>query len=439
MKTKLTFFEILSVASMLFGLFFGAGNLIFPVLMGQMAGHQVIAATAGFLVTGVGLPLLGVAALGIGKAEGLQDLSSRVSQRFGLFFTCLLYLTIGPFFAIPRCASVSFTVGIEALVPQWDPRLSLAIFSILFFAIVLFFSLRPGKILVWVGKLLNPLFLMVLFIFIVSALLFPLGDIQSVQPEGSYVNAAVTTGLLEGYNTMDALAGLAFGIIVVQAIRSLGITEPVKIAQNTILSGSLSALSMGLIYTLLALIGTLSRGAFPIANNGGETLSWLAAYYFGPLGAILLALMVTLACLKTAVGLITSCSETFRGMFSHGPSYKQYAIGFCLISLLIANLGLDVILSWTTPVLMFLYPLAIVLIVLTLVERWLPSFRIVSRWTLGFAGVSAALDFLVAMPAIGSFQFSDLLTWHSGFAWIIFALIGFVIGYLQSVRSLKKE
>ena len=135
---------------MLFGLFFGAGNLIFPVLMGQMAGHQVIAATAGFLVTGVGLPLLGVAALGIGKAEGLQDLSSRVSQRFGLFFTCLLYLTIGPFFAIPRCASVSFTVGIEALVPQWDPRLSLAIFSILFFAIVLFFSLRPGKILVWV-------------------------------------------------------------------------------------------------------------------------------------------------------------------------------------------------------------------------------------------------------------------------------------------------
>ncbi len=424
---------------MLFGLFFGAGNLIFPVLMGQMAGHQVIAATAGFLVTGVGLPLLGVAALGIGKAEGLQDLSSRVSQRFGLFFTCLLYLTIGPFFAIPRCASVSFTVGIEALVPQWDPRLSLAIFSILFFAIVLFFSLRPGKILVWVGKLLNPLFLMVLFIFIVSALLFPLGDIQSVQPEGSYVNAAVTTGLLEGYNTMDALAGLAFGIIVVQAIRSLGITEPVKIAQNTILSGSLSALSMGLIYTLLALIGTLSRGAFPIANNGGETLSWLAAYYFGPLGAILLALMVTLACLKTAVGLITSCSETFRGMFSQGPSYKQYAVGFCLISLLIANLGLDVILSWTTPVLMFLYPLAIVLIVLTLVERWLPSFRIVSRWTLGFAGVSAALDFLVAMPAIGSFQFSDLLTWHSGFAWIIFALIGFVIGYLQSVRSLKKE
>ena len=129
MKTKLTFFEILSVASMLFGLFFGAGNLIFPVLMGQMAGHQVIAATAGFLVTGVGLPLLGVAALGIGKAEGLQDLSSRVSQRFGLFFTCLLYLTIGPFFAIPRCASVSFTVGIEALVPQWDPRLSLSIYS----------------------------------------------------------------------------------------------------------------------------------------------------------------------------------------------------------------------------------------------------------------------------------------------------------------------
>ena len=144
---------------MLFGMFFGAGNLIFPASMGQLAGRSIWQASAGFLITGVGLPLLGVAALGISREEGLLQLSSRVGRAYGLFFTCVLYLTIGPFFAIPRCATVSFTVGIQRLIPAERQPLVLAAFSLAFFAAVLFFSLRPGQILTWIGKLLNPLFL----------------------------------------------------------------------------------------------------------------------------------------------------------------------------------------------------------------------------------------------------------------------------------------
>src|SRR5699024_6053261 len=156
---QLTLRQRLLVASMLFGMFFGAGNLIFPASMGQLAGRSIWQASAGFLITGVGLPLLGVAALGISQENGLLGLSSRVGKRFGLFFTCALYLTIGPFFAIPRCATVSYTVGIERMLPGTDQRLVLAVFSLLFFGAVLFFSLRPGEILTWIGKVLNPLFL----------------------------------------------------------------------------------------------------------------------------------------------------------------------------------------------------------------------------------------------------------------------------------------
>ena len=372
---KLSIQEIITVASMLFGLFFGAGNLIFPASMGQMSGANMWPAAAGFLITGVGLPLLGVAALGISRENGLLGLSSRVSRKYGLLFTCLLYLTIGPFFAIPRCATVSFTVGIEQLLPQTDQTLALALFSLLFFAAVLFFSLRPGEILTWIGKVLNPLFLCFLAILIIRALSEPLGQIAEIAPSGTYITDAFATGLLEGYNTMDALAGLAFGIIVVNAIRSLGVSEPDEIAKSTVKAGLLSAMLMALIYVLVTMIGAQSRGSFAAAANGGEALAQIAEHYFGSIGALILAFTVTLACLKTEIGLITSCAETFVKLFPHGPGYHIWAIGFCLLSFLIANLGLNAIIACSMPVLMFLYPLAIVLILLTLFGKAFISYR----------------------------------------------------------------
>ena len=245
---KLTLRQLLAVASMLFGLFFGAGNLIFPASMGQLAGRNLWLAAAGFLVTGVGLPLLGVAALGISRAEGLLGLSSRVSRGYGLFFTCLLYLTIGPFFAIPRCATVSYTVGIQRMLPETGQTLALAVFSLVFFGAVLFFSLRPGEILTWVGKVLNPLFLAFLAVLVLRALTAPLGAVSAIEPSGSYAGAALSTGLLEGYNTMDALASLAFGIIVVNAIRGLGVEEPGQVARSTVLAGVFSSLLMAVAF-----------------------------------------------------------------------------------------------------------------------------------------------------------------------------------------------
>ena len=198
----------------------------------------------------MGLPLLGVAALGISREEGLLQLSSRVGRAYGLFFTCVLYLTIGPFFAIPRCATVSFTVGIQRLIPAERQPLVLAAFSLAFFAAVLFFSLRPGQILTWIGKLLNPLFLCFLAVLGLRALAAPMGDAAAVEPAGNYAAAPFATGLLEGYNTMDALAGL------------------------------LSSLLMAVIYLLVTVVGAQSRGQFAAAANGGET--FVAIFPGGP-------------------------------------------------------------------------------------------------------------------------------------------------------------
>ena len=440
MKRSLNGKETVFVASMLFGMFFGAGNLIFPVSMGQLSGSNMWQAVAGFLITGVGLPLLGVAALGISREDGLMGLSSRVGRRYGKFFTCILYLTIGPFFAIPRCATVAYTVGVERIIPDSMQTAVLAVFSLLFFAAVLFFSLRPGEILTWIGKVLNPLFLLFLGLLVIRALLSPMGSISGVAPEGAYAAGAFYQGFLEGYNTMDALAGLAFGIIVVNVIRDLGVENPGDAAKNTVRSGILSSVLMAVIYVLVTVVGAQSRGVFPPSSNGGEALALIAGHYFGPAGAVILAAAVTLACLKTAVGLITSCGETFQKIFPKGPSYRKWAVLFSTLSFLIANLGLDAIVSWSKPVLLFLYPLAITLILLTLFGRLFGNDGRVYRWVTGFTAAAAAVDFINSLPGqvLSALRLEktaeavrDFLPFaENGFGWICPALLGLVIGIL---------
>ena len=451
MKRSLNRKETVFVASMLFGMFFGAGNLIFPVSMGQLSGSNMWQAAAGFLITGVGLPLLGVAALGISREDGLMGLSSRVGRRYGKFFTCILYLTIGPFFAIPRCATVAYTVGVERIIPDSMQTAVLAVFSLLFFAAVLFFSLRPGEILTWIGKVLNPLFLLFLGLLVIRALLSPMGSISGAAPEGAYAGGAFYQGFLEGYNTMDALAGLAFGIIVVNVIRDLGVENPGDAAKNTVRSGILSSVLMAVIYVLVTVVGAQSRGVFPPSSNGGEALALIAGHYFGPAGAVILAAAVTLACLKTAVGLITSCGETFQKIFPKGPSYRIWAVLFSTLSFLIANLGLDAIVSWSKPVLLFLYPLAITLILLTLFGRLFGNDGRVYRWVTGFTAAAAAVDFINALPGqvLSALRLEktaeavrDFLPLaENGFGWICPALLGLVIGifYCAYKKSIYRK
>ena len=439
MKHKLSAKEYTYVASMLFGLFFGAGNLIFPVHLGQMAGSNVWQAILGLLITAVGLPLLGVAALGISRSTGLFDLSSKVNRPYAMFFTCALYLTIGPFFAIPRCATTSFTVGLEQILPQdGNTTLYLLLFSVAFFAAALFFALRPGKILTWVGKILTPCFLVFLAILVIVVLVTPSVSITDVEPLGDYASQPFFAGFLEGYNTMDALASLAFGIIVVQVIRELGVTDADAVASSTVKAGVFSSLLMAFIYLAVTVVGAQSRGLFATSENGGIALAQIARHYLGSAGLVILAATVTLACLKTSVGLITSCAETFCGMFPKGPGYRAWAVLFTLISFALSNFGLSTIISYSVPVLMFLYPLAIALVLLALFGRFYRHDRAVYISVIVCTLLAALYDLICALPeglydalhadAIQAFGLRVLPFAGAGLGWICPLALGFVIG-----------
>ena len=439
MKRSMNPRETVSVSIMLFGMFFGAGNLIFPAYMGQLAGKNLWVAIVGFLIIGVGMPLLGVASIGLSRSGGLQDLSRKVGKGYSYFFTCALYLTIGPLFAIPRCATVPFTMGVEPLLGAADGKGALLIFSAVFFLIVLLVSLKPGKILLSVGKILTPVFLVVFGVIIVTALVKPMGSVSAVEPAAHYAGmGGLFSGLMEGYGTMDALASLAFGIVVINVIRGFGIEDPAAVAKSTAKAGVFSCLVMAVVYVATVIVGAQSRNVLEQFSNGGQVLSAVARHYYGTAGMIIFALAAVLACLKTSIGLVTSCSETFEAMFPKGPGYKVWAVIFSAVAFAFANLGLDAILAYSLPVLMFLYPLAITLILLGLFGPLFRYDRAVFVSVTVFTLLAAAVDLVNALPAgVKSVLRAD--AWvpavyrvlpfsKQGLAWVCPALLGLVVG-----------
>lgn len=445
MKRRLKKQEYIFVASMLFGLVFGAGNLIFPAAMGQQAGGSMLPALIGFCITGVGLPLLGIAAISITASESLFDIGMKIDRRFAYAFTCALYLCIGPLFAIPRTATVSFQVGAAPFVAAETQTIGLLAFTLLFFAFVLYFSLRPSGILIWVGKVLNPLFLLFLGILIVTAMLFPMGAVSDAVPTGAYTQHAFFTGLLEGYNTMDVLAALAFGNILVNTIKRLGLSDPRDLSYSTIVSGTFSTALMALIYLALTYVGAQSRAVYGLDANGGDVLAHIAAHYFGAFGGILLGITIACACLKTAIGLVTACSTTFSELFPRSLSYPKYVVLFTLFSFAISNVGLSKIIAYSLPVLYFLYPLAIAIIALCLIEGVVGYHRPLYVCTIIGTGSAAAFDFLRALPPavqdmIPAMELlrvlGDSLPLAAiGMGWVVPALVGLVVGALLLARQ----
>ncbi len=448
MQKRLNFKQKILVAGTLFGMFFGAGNLIFPVHLGQLAGSQVFPAMLGFILMAVGIPILGVAAIGSTHSDGLQALASKVGKGYGYVFTCLLYLTIGPLFAIPRCASTSFTTGIQPMLGAHGGAGALLIFSLVFFLVVLLLSLRPAGITVWIGKIINPVFLLFLAILVIAALLRPGAAVSAVMPDSAYESHAFFSAFIEGYGTMDAIAGLAFGIVVIDIIRSMGVQEDSAIAKDVLGSGILTGLLMAAIYVVTILMGAQSRGLFEISENGGIALAQISEHYLGAAGSLVLAVTITFACLKTAIGLVTSCSEAFVQMFPKALPYKAWVVIFTAFSFVISNVGLSGIIEYSLPVLMFLYPLAITLILLALGGRWFAHDRAVYVSVTAFTGVSALLDLLKSLPASiqqglhleGLLGFArQILPWFDlNLGWVVPAVVGLAVGLLIRITRKKK-
>ena len=445
---KLTLRQKILVAGTLFGMFFGAGNLIFPVHLGQMAGQNALPAIIGFIITAVGIPILGVAAIGVTHSDGLQTLSGKVGKGYGIFFTCLLYLTIGPLFAIPRCATVSFTTGITPLLgADSSERLYLLLFSAVFFAFVLFFSLRPGKITVWIGKIINPLFLFFFAVLMLAALLAPGAAVSAVEPVEAYRSDAFFPALIEGYGTMDAIAGLAFGIVVIDVIRRMGVDNDDAIAEDVLSSGLLTGALMALIYVVSIVVGAQSRGLFELSENGGIALTQIAGHYLGGVGLFILAFTITFACLKTSIGLVTACAETFSKMTNGKISYRSWAILFTVFSFAVSNIGLSAIIEYSIPMLMLIYPPAIALILLAFLGKFFAHDRTVYIATMIGTWAAAIFDCMKTLPAPVqaalhldapiAFAAAHLPLFDKNLGWLLPAVIGFAAG--MAIRAVRRQ
>ena len=446
MQKKISFSTYAVIGTMLFGMFFGAGNLIFPIQMGQLSGINFWSALIGFLVTAIGLPFIGILAFGLSGSNGLRDLAGRVHPQFGVVFAMALYLTIGPFFAIPRTATVPFVVGFEPYINPNHTNLYLGLFSFVFFAIVYYFSLNPAKIIDYIGKYLTPAFLVFLFFLIMIAIVKPMGHFGT--PTGDYSQLAFITGFKEGYNTMDALASLAFGIVAINAIKGQGITDKKTIAKATWKSGIFAMALMMLIYGLITYMGASSVSAIGTLDNGGLIFAKVAQHYFGPFGAILLAIIIVLACLKTSIGLISSCSEFFNSIFPK-VSYKMFVLVLCFASFIIANFGLNNIIQYAIPVLMLLYPLAIVLILLTLSSAFFKHKQSVYAASMlltfcvsffdGYSTLAGSLPgaTISLFESIKAAYIEYLPLYSIGLGWILPAVVGAIIGYFWPTSSQK--
>lgn len=349
--------SLIPIGLMLFALFFGAGNLIFPVFMGQNSGVNTIPATIGFLVTGVGLPILGVAAIGY-SGNDLQALASRIHPKYAIFFTVALYLTIGPAFAIPRTATTSFEIAISPFFGSAMKSSALYIFCFLFFVVSWWLSISPNKLVSRIGKVITPVLLLFLALLFIVSTIHPMGPWQPAADSYRDTMKALIQGFLDGYGTMDALAAFVFGIIVVNSVRQYGADTNEEVALSTLKSGLIAGACLGIIYIFLCFLGASSVTELGMQENGAGVLVGAAHYYFGSYGRIIMGVIVLLACLTTSVGLITACAEYFSRLIP-ALSYTLWVSAFSIISFFVALFGLTTIIKAAIPVLMFLYPLTI--------------------------------------------------------------------------------
>ena len=415
----------------LFSMFFGAGNLIFPPGVGAQAGTLTWPAMLGMAFSAVGLPVLGVVA--VARSGGLAALGNRVHPLFSRVFTILAYLSIGPCLAIPRTASTSFEMAVPPFAgPDAPLGLLQLLYSLVFFAAALWVALRPEKLTDRLGKVMCPILILLIVVTFVGCLVNPLEGYGPPQ-DAAYAANPVAKGFLDGYQTMDTIAALVFGIIISLNIRAMGVEREEDVVKSTVRAGWIAGAMLLAVYSMLAHVGALSGGAFPGAANGAVMLTNIGPALFGKTGSLLLAAIFVIACFNVCVGLISSCGEYFSLLWPR-LSYRGWAAMFAVVSMAIANAGLDLILRISVPVLGAIYPVAIVLIALSFFQKRLAEHRCAYSVPVAVTGVCSVLfalkDLGVPIPLLDAVPLASI-----GLGWVIPALLGILVGVLLPERG----
>ena len=433
---KLTRKQMVTISFMLFSLFFGAGNLIFPPFLGQNAGSATVSAIIGFLLTAVVLPVLGVVV--VAQFDGLDQLANQAGRRFSRVFTVLIYLSIGPGLGIPRAASVPFEMAVAPyLSADANTTVWMVAYSLVFFLTAFWLCLNPGKLVKRIGNFLTPS-LLTLLCFLFFSFLFK-GQTSVAAPQSLYENLPFLQGFSDGYQTMDTIAALNFGLVIATTLGSFGLTEKKDTIRYTVFAGIFAGSILTAVYLMLTYMGMCSSGVYAIQENGAWTLRCIVYQLFGNPGAILLATIFTLACLTTCVGLINSISQYFSTLFPK-VSYHRWVCIIVVFSFLICNLGLNAILSISIPVLNAIYPVSIMLILLGLSHNLWKGNAYLYPLTIGG---TAVVSVLYAMDAAGLYLgfVSDLCRmlplYDMGFCWVSVAAVMMLASF--GLKAVKKK
>lgn len=440
---NISFKSFIIVSLTLFSMFFGAGNFIFPPSLGFQAGVNTSVAILAFCLTAVLFPILGIAA--VAKSNGLQNLAGRVSYRFALVFIIAMLLIIGPLFAMPRAANMPYEIAIVPFLGEFGKTsfLPLFIYSVVYFIINWALSRNSTKMVDTLGRFLTPVLLILIVVLVFAAIVNPVHSGEFVAATGDWANHAISKGVVEGYQTMDALAALNFGLVVLITFRSLGVNDEKSIVKYTILSGFVAGFILMIIYVSLSYVGA-SIGASGLileeANpNGATILSVATDALFGKFGIVILGVSVFLACLTTTVGLTCAISEYFVSITK--IPYKVWIIIVSVFASVVANLGLSAIISYAVPFLFIIYPIALCLIVLSLLDDIVNGDRFTYVLTVSVVFVISLVrtfdtQFNIDFPIITNIFEKYLPFYDGGFEWVIPAVICAVVG---SIRASTKR
>ena len=424
---KVKFKDSLVIGFALFAMFFGAGNLIFPPLLGVVSGTKWFTSFAAFLFADGGLALLGVIALT--RTDGdMEALFTRAGRFIGVLIGSLMILCIGPFLAIPRTAATTYEIGIK---PTIGTGLSPIIFAIIFFAIVLVLTIKPSKVVDIVGAFLTPALLICLAVLIIKGVVSPLG-----QPlERTLVDNLAVNGINEGYQTMDAMASCIFAGIVISSIRQKGYTERSVMVKATIVAGIVAVIGMAFVYGGLTYLGATVS---PIYDNTVERTALIVSITEGILGGtgkVILAIIVALACLTTAIGLSSACGNYFSQLTKGKLKYEAIVVAVCVFSAVVSNFGVDKIIAIAAPILGMIYPAVVAFIFLGMINDKIKNNNVFkcAIW------VAVILGVLHTLPGIKAFEnvtalvnfaatLDKLPGGNIGFFWAIPVLIAGIIG-----------
>ena len=428
---------LMATGFMTFSLFLGAGNLIFPVMAGYLSGDNWSLTALGFLVTAVGLPMLAIVTLAR-CGGGFQALGKDIPAWLLLVLGLIIHLLIGPLYAIPRTGAVAYEIAVHPFLSQDQEAIRIG-FNISFISVAALLALNPGRMAESIGEKLTPILLLLLAVLGLAPL-----AVTGLEPSsalGIYAYDPVGRGFTDGYMTMDALAALLFGSVIVTTLKSHGFHDKKTLVRYTILAGGLAAIGLAAVYLSLFNLGASSRTLIEVPANGGELLSRFTAWRFGSEGGLLLGGVVLLACLTTAAGCLSAVADYFAGLIPK-PGYKGHVFILALACLLVVNLRLEELIHYYEPVLLFIYPLAICLMVLNLIRSLLVWHRMTTGLVLALTAVLTfwALNAERAYFSISESLLTLLPSWPGSeghMIWVLPALI--LLMFIQIVgRVIRK-